>query len=216
MLQLLLASGFFLGLHLGVSGTRLRDSLIETLGEKPFKLIFSASAALGLIWLILAWHKAPYLPLWGSPRIFRYLALLSMPLSFYLAVAAVTTQPAGEATPYGVLRITRHPLMWAIALWAGVHLLANGDGAAVIFFGTFLALAVKGTFDLDRKRLRESSGRWQAYLEHTSNVPFLAIASGKQQLAGREIGGWRIALALILYLAMLHAHAKLFGVDPLG
>ncbi len=215
MLQLLLACAFFLGIHLGVSGTSLRDSLIETLGEKPYKFIFSACALLGLIWLVFSWRQAPYLPLWGSPQVFRHLALLLMPLSFYLGVAAVTTK-SKDTAPYGVLRITRHPLMWAIALWAGVHLLANGDVAAVISFGTFLVLALKGTFDLDRKRLREYGELWQTYLEHTSNVPFLAIVAGKQFLARREIGGWQIALALTLYSALLYAHAKLFGVAPLG
>ncbi len=226
MLQLILACAFFLGIHLGISGTGLRYRLIEAYGEKPYRIAFAAAALLGLIWLVYAWRQAPYLPLWGQPEIFRYLAVLLMPIAFYLGVAAVTTKkPAltGQANlptqanlAVGVLRISRHPLMWGIALWAGLHLLANGDLAAVVFFGTFLILAVKGTFDLDRKRLRDHGERWQLYLQATSNLPFQAILQGRQKLNWRELGWWRIALALVLYGGLLHAHARLFGVAPLG
>lgn len=221
MWQLILAVGFFLGIHFGISGTDLRYRLIQTWGEKPYRIGFSLAALAGLIWLVFAWRSAPYLPLWGQPAGFRYLAVILMPLAFYFGVAAFTTpnpllSPAPELAPVGVLRITRHPLMWGIAWWAGLHLLANGDLAAVIFFGTFLVLAVKGTFDLDRKRLRDHGERWQRYLQITSNLPFQAILQGRQHLNWRELGWWRIALALALYGGLLHAHAKLFGVAPLG
>jgi uncharacterized membrane protein len=225
MLQLILACAFFLGIHLGISGTELRYRLILRYGERAYRLGFSVAALAGLIWLIFAWRRAPYLPLWDSPLIFRYLAVLLMPLAFYLGVAAFTTKnPAltaqtelpQERLAYGVLRITRHPLMWGIALWSGLHLLANGDLAAVIFFGTFLVLAVKGTFDLDKKRLKEHGERWQRYLEVTSNLPFWAILQGRQRLIWQELSFWQIALALVLYGGLLHAHARLFGVAPLG
>lgn len=121
-----------------------------------------------------------------------------------------------EDLAVGVLRITRHPLMWGIALWALLHLVANGDLASLIFFGTFLSLAVKGTFDLDRKRLREYKERWRNYMDATSNIPFQAIFRGRQKLEWRELGWWRIVLALLFYGGLLHAHARLFGVSPLG
>ncbi|GAB6068796.1 NnrU family protein [Methylothermus subterraneus] len=223
MLQLILASAFFLGVHLGISGTPLRSWLIARYGEKTYRLGFSVAASLGLVWLVFAWRQAPYVLLWGSPNTFRYLAVLLMPVAFYLGVAALTTKnPAlqtelpAEPCAHGVLRITRHPLMWGIALWAGLHLLANGDLAAAIFFGTFLVLAVKGSFDLDRKRRQDGGERWQRYLEVTSNLPFQAILEGRQKLIWRELGGWQIVLALALYGGLLHAHARLFGVAPLG
>ncbi|MCX8049745.1 MAG: NnrU family protein [Methylohalobius sp.] len=225
MLQLILACAFFLGVHLGISGTSLRYRLIEILGEKLYRQSFSAAALVGLVWLIFAWRSAPYLPLWDSPLTFRYLAVLLMPLAFYLGVAAFTTknpalttqvEPPADQLAVGVLRITRHPLMWGIALWAGLHLLANGDWAAILFFGTFLTLAVKGTFDLDQKRLKEHGERWQRYLAVTSNLPFQAILQGRQKLVWKELGWWQIALALGLYAGLLHAHAQLFGAAPLG
>ncbi len=226
MIHLILAATFFLGIHLGISGTNLRYRLITRYGEKTYRIAFAAGALLGLLWLVYAWRQAPYISLWGQPLPFRYLAVLLMPLAFYFGIAALTTKnPAlmgqeavlnQENIAVGVLRITRHPLMWGIALWALLHLMANGDLAAFIFFGTFLVLAVKGTFDLDRKRLRDFGERWRRYMEATSNLPFQAIVQGKQKLIWQELGWWRIVLAVVLYFGLLHAHARLFGVAPLG
>jgi len=92
MLQLILAAAFFLGIHLGISGTELRYRLIEAYGEKPYRTVFGVAALLGLIWLVVAFRQAPYIPLWGSPWIFRLLAVALMPLAFYLSIAALTTQ----------------------------------------------------------------------------------------------------------------------------
>jgi len=229
MFPLILASLFFLGLHFGVAATSLRDRLIERLGEKGYRILFASLALLGLIWLVYAWRQAAhgsYIPLWGQPVVFKYLAVLLMPLAFFLVIAGISTRnPArlGQEEmiesgfqPTGVLRITRHPMLWGIALWALLHLLANGDAAAVIFFGTFLVLAIKGSYDLDRKRLRQYGELWRKYQEVTSIVPFQAIFQGKQKLDWGELGWWRIALALVLYGGLLHAHARLFGVAPLG
>jgi|ERR1051325_161971 uncharacterized membrane protein len=36
-------------------------------------------------------------------------------------------QVPSSAPARGVVRITRHPLLWAILRWAGAHMLARGD-----------------------------------------------------------------------------------------
>ncbi len=226
MFLLILASLFFLGIHFGIAATSVRDRLIERFGPLPYRIGFAASALFGLIFLVYAWRQAPLVPLWGSPAIFRYLAVALMPLAFFLVIAGLTTKNptrlGQESTltddfePTGILRITRNPVLWGIALWAALHLLANGDLAATIFFGTFLILAVKGSFDLDRKRLRQFGERWRHYMAQTSNVPFLAVLQGKQRLVWQELGWWRLILALVLYFGFLHGHARLFGVAPLG
>ncbi len=226
MFLLILASLFFLGIHFGIAATSVRDRLIERFGPIPYRIGFAVSALFGLLFLVYAWRQAPIVPLWGSPMVFRYLAVALMPLAFFFVVAGLTTKnPArlGQETtltddfePTDILRITRNPVLWGIALWAALHLLANGDLAAVIFFATFLVLAVKGSFDIDRKRLRQFGERWRRYMERTSNVPFLAILQGKQPLVWHELGWWRLLLALVLYFGFLHGHVRLFGVAPLG
>jgi hypothetical protein len=46
-------------------------------------------------------------------------------------------------------------------------------------------------------------------------VPFLAIARGKQTLDIGEMGWWRIALAIGLFVVVLLGHRWAFGVSPL-
>ncbi len=75
-----------------------------------------------------------------------------MPLALFLLVGGVLI-PNPSATGMtgvldrleparGVLRITRHPVMWGVGLWAAVHLVANGDLASLLFFGGFLLTAL--------------------------------------------------------------------------
>ncbi len=226
MLQLTLASLFFLGLHFGIAATPMRQKILDKIGPIPYRIAFASAALLGIIWLVYAWRQAPYIALWGQPAVFRYLAVILMPLAFFFIIAGITTKnPArlgqedtlqSHIEPEGVLKITRHPMLWGIALWALLHLLANGDLAALVFFGTFLVLAVFGTYLIDKKRGQQYGDAWQEFSTKTSRIPFQAILEKRQHLSWHELGWWRIVLALALYGGFLHAHAKLFGVSPLG
>lgn len=225
MIQLILAAAFFCGIHFAIAGTRLRDTLVNHFGEKNFRAGFSLLSLLGLGWLIHAYGQAPYLETWDHPGWFKPVAALLMLPAFVLAVAGLTTpNPTviggeallGEAEPArGILRITRHPFLWGLSLWAFVHLIANGDAAALVLFGSLLLLALAGTHSIDAKRRRSSGAAWEKFAAVTSKIPFMAIREGRNAWKPAEIGGWRLALALLLYLAAMHFHAKLFGVSPL-
>jgi uncharacterized membrane protein len=91
----------------------------------------------------------------------------------------------------------------------------NGDLASVVFFGSFLILAVGGPFSIDRKRKEAFGDAWNRFAALTSNVPFFAIIKSRNSLKIGEIGWWRAILAVILYGLFLHFHKKLFGVSPL-
>jgi uncharacterized membrane protein len=67
MASLVLAAFFFAGIHLGIAGTRLRDSVIGAIG-RAYRAVFSMASLTGLIWLIFAYNHAPYLPTWGIPE----------------------------------------------------------------------------------------------------------------------------------------------------
>jgi uncharacterized membrane protein len=121
---------------------------------------------------------------------------------------------AREDAVKGVLAITRHPFLWGVTLWAGIHLLANGDTASVLFFGTFLVLALLGTISIDAKRRRRLGAAWDGFAARTSNLPFAALVSGRAKLKWREIIDWRLAVAVVLYLALLFGHQTLIGVSP--
>lgn len=225
MLNLTVAALFLIGTHLGIASTALRRELVGRLGETLYRALYSLLALVALAWLVVAWRAAPTLPVWSAGAAVRHGVLLLMPLAFLLVIGAVTgpnptavgQRPDPDGTPaYGIIRITRHPLMWGIALWAILHLGANGDVAAFLFFGTLALLAILGTFLIDARRTRANDPGWGVFLQATSNLPFLAVLEGRQKIAPAEIGLWRVALALAAYVVLLWLHPQLFGVSPIG
>lgn len=227
MLQLVLAAAFFCGIHFFISGTHLRDALIARFGERIFRAGFSLLSLIGLGWLIRAYGQAPYIETWGQLAWFKPVAVLLMLPAFFLVVAGITTpnptvvggeSALNQAEPVqGILRVTRHPFLWGLSLWAFVHLIANGDAAALVLFGSLLLLTLLGTRSIDAKRRRNCGESWERFAAATSNLPFAAIWEGRNSWkpALAETGWWRPVLALAIYLAMMHFHSKLFGVSPL-
>jgi uncharacterized membrane protein len=226
MVSLALATGFFIGIHVLISGTRVRDAIVAGIGERAFLGVFSLASLGGLVWMRYAYGSAPDVHLWGPLLWFRPIALLLMLPAFLLVGVGLTTlsptvtggekRLEGGDAASGILRITRHPFLWGVALWALVHVVANGDGASLIFFSGFLVVALIGPSHLDAKRARRFGERWQAFAAVTSSVPFAAIAEGRNRLVLGELGAGRVALALGAYVLFLFLHAPLFGASPLA
>jgi uncharacterized membrane protein len=104
----------------------------------------------------------------------------------------------------GIIRVTRHPIMWGIVLWAAAHIIVRGDAKGLVFFGGFLLLALIGTLAMDaRKRANPDFPRFAAV---TSHVPFVAIAQGRNRIVWREIGWLRPAIGLAVVGAVLLFH----------
>jgi uncharacterized membrane protein len=224
MSSLIAASAFFLLIHFGVSGTRLRDGLVTLMREGPYRGAFALASLVGLVWMSRAYARAPAIELWAPLPGIRPLALMLVFVAFlFVVIGLATPSPTrvgmesrlsrGTELARGVVRITRHPFLWGVALWAFVHLVANGDLASMIFFGSLLVLALGGTAAIDAKRRRSFGDDWQRFAEATSNLPFAAIASGRNRLgpALREIGFLRPAIAIAAYAAFLVFHGRLFG-----
>jgi uncharacterized membrane protein len=219
MSELALACLVFLALHV-VPSTPLRPALVAAIGEKPYLGLYSLASLAGIVWMVLAYKAAPATALWPG---LRHLPSAVMPFALILVVAgSMTPNPTAvgaakllerEKSARGILRITRHPIMWGIMLWAGAHLLARGELRSTLFFGSFLLLAAAGTalMDLRKAQLGEA---WARYARLTSNVPFVAIAQGRNHLAWRELGVLKIVIALVLFALIFHFHPWLFGVRP--
>lgn len=221
--ELLLAALAFTGGHFLLSSTPLRGRLVGRLGETGFQGAFSAFALVTLVWLIWSYVRAPYAELWPPPVWARHLALTLMPPVLILMAAALRkdnptsgTGNPGDIDPgrLGVFSITRHPLMWAIAAWAALHLLANGDAASVIFFGGFLVLAAGGTLAIDAKKRAHQPEAFQALAARTSNLPFAAILSGRTRFSTDRLL-LPAVIGLAMYGALLFLHPYLFGVAVL-
>lgn len=225
MMNLFAAGVVFLVTHLGISSTSLRDTLAKRLGEFGYIGLYSLIAFATLGWLILAFNRTPHTEfLWPPVPAGRLFALLLMAVAFIFAVGALTgknpTVVGQEKTLKGIdggrglLRITRHPFQWAVVLWAIAHIVANGDAASLIFFGSLGLVSLLGTFLIDRKKAARLGEDWHRFAAATSNLPFAAILRGRNRLAVGEL--WLPAiLGLVLYGLVLWQHAWVSGVSLL-
>jgi uncharacterized membrane protein len=227
MTMLIAAAIFFLSLHLVVAGTRLRDAIVGVVGERPYLGLFSVASLIGIVWLALSYNAAGregQAVIWDLGPGVSHLGVIVVGLAFLLGVPGLLVpnptavmQDDAAARPdivHGVLRITRHPFLWGVALWAAFHLAANGDAASIVFFGTFLVLAVAGTYSIDAKRARKMGLAWEAFERQTSNIPFAAIFAGRNALKVRELLSYRLVVALAVFLVVLFAHPWLFSTSP--
>ncbi len=223
MLSLILAALFFIGIHLGISGTRLRDRAVAALGQSGFSTAFSLASVAGLVWLIIAYRWAPYLPTWGLVLWWRPIAILLMlPATLLVVIGLATPNPTAVAQekrlaepPTGIVRVTRHPFLTGVGLWALVHLIGNGDLASLVFFGAFAFVAIAGTVSIDAKRQRLAGAAWPGFAAATSILPFAAIAAGRNRFRPGEIGAWRWVAGLVVYALLLGGHGPMIGIPLL-
>lgn len=221
MTALLAATAAFLLTHLLISSTALRGKLIAALGEGPYRGLYSLVAFVTLGWMIWAYARLPAQPLAWTPL--RDLPLAVMPFALILVVGGLARNPTAvgaekllksEQPARGMIRITRHPFMWGVMLWAGAHILANADAKAIVFFGGFLLLALLGTLGQERRKAQAAGSDWKRFVDVTSYVPFVAVFQGRNRVAWSEIGWLRPAIGLALYAVLLWLHPWLFGVRP--
>jgi uncharacterized membrane protein len=219
---LMIAALVWVGAHVGIAGTALRGAIVARTGEAGFRIGYSLLSVAAIVFLVRAWQAAETTPLWFAPAWLRWLLALVMLPAFVLFVASFRRNPTaagGEALigagATGIQRITRHPMLWSFALWAAVHVIGNGDTAAVVFFGAFLVTALAGMPSIDAKLAKRAPADWAKLAAATSILPFGAIAAGRNRLAPGEIGWLPPVLGLLAWAALLHFHARFFGVAPL-
>lgn len=225
MLNLVLATAFFLFTHIGIAGTRLRFAIVDRIGPRPYIVFYSAISTIGTLWLFFAYVDAPYIELWGQLHGLRVAALVAMLLSFSFVVIGLTSRPStlfGEAAldyrldaVTGIARVTRHPILIGLLLWTVTHMIVNGDVAALVLFGTLTVLTALGVVSMDAKRRKRLGDEWPTFAEHTSIVPFGAIAGGRNRFVFAEIGWWRLAASVVAFLAALALHGRIIGISPL-
>jgi uncharacterized membrane protein len=215
-ISLALAALVFLASHFALSHP-LRLRLVGALGEAGFILLYSLVAALTLGWMILEdMALTDEFPLWIAPDWWWPIASALMLVASVLLVGAFIRNPAFPRTgaamkappaAKGVFAITRHPMMWAFALWALVHLSLWGTPGNMIFAGAILVLAILGSIGQDRKKARVLGRPWLDWQAKTSFIPFAALLAGRARW--RDAGpGWIASLGgLVLWLAIVTDHA---------
>ncbi|MEE8445865.1 MAG: NnrU family protein [Alphaproteobacteria bacterium] len=223
--HVLYAAIAFVGLHLLLSGTPLRGLLAGALGEKAFSAAFSLVGIVTLVWLVLAYRAAPTEIIWATAPWARYLPLVVMPVALMLAVYGLSTPNptfigmAGRAKAKdpapGILKITRHPFLWGVVLWALAHITVNGDSKSLILFGAMAVLALAGMLAIDAKREKSLGAAWGRLALTTSVIPFLAAAQGRTKIVWGEMSLKWAAVALVLYVVLVGGHIFFFGVTAL-
>jgi uncharacterized membrane protein len=216
-------------LHLLVAGSPLRWAIAGRIGEPGFQGMFSLLSLVGYVALIWTYRGAAAygvnFDLWIPTRAALWVPLVVMPIAWLLLIGSVSapnpTLVGSEKVlqkdepARGILRITRHPMLWAFVLWAAAHTIANGDAASLVLFAAIAVPAINGMFSIDRKRRRREPDGWQRYEAVTSIIPFAAIAGGRNRFVLAEIGVGRVVAALLVTAGVIAIHPYVIGVSAL-
>ena len=199
-----------------------RSKLESWLGQRGFLFLYSCFSLAVIAWLASAFVRAPFIPLWPWSSFGAWIPVIIMPLVTLLLVAGLSSvNPfslsliSGDYDHHrpGIVSITRHPVMWAVVIWAGAHIPANGDAAGLILFILMLILSLVGTLTLEKGReSRYPKEDWQQWRANTSNLPFGAMIQKKMAIDWRGIGAWRVLAATLLYVVLLLTHQWFIGV----
>lgn len=149
----------------------VRTPLTTLLGARGFGLGYSLLSIAMLTLLIWSAGQAPFVQLWPQYPWHRHAVHLGM-----LSVCLILAFAIGRPNPFsfggaqndrfdpahpGIVRWMRHPVLVALALWAGLHLLPNGDLAHVVLFGVLGSFAIAGRALIDRRKRRSlGASRW--------------------------------------------------------
>ncbi len=190
MTILIIGLALFLGMHsIAIATPALRTRVLTSMGSNRWRGIYSLVSAAGLVLILYGFHVARQAPvvLYTPPSWLRYVTFLLMLPVFPLLLAAYL--------PGRIKTAMKHPMLAAVKFWALAHLLANGLLADVLLFGAFLLWAV-----CDRISLKRRPPQAIRTAPHGRFNDLIAVIAG-----------------LALYVVfILWAHARLFGVSPLG
>lgn len=195
MLLLVVGLVLLIGIHLLTMNRELRAGLMDRFGAGPYKLVYSLISLVGLTVIVIGYHKLQLAPgknpeIWTPPVALRHVAALLLVPAMVLLVAAYV--------PSNIRTVIGHPMLVAVKLWALAHLMANGDLASLVLFGSLLAYAVAVRISI--KRRTDGSG-------------FGPLGKAPGTLLGDAVA---VAGGLALYAALvLGLHRWLFGVAPI-
>jgi uncharacterized membrane protein len=203
--------------HILLANPPVRDALVGRLGENGFRIGYAVVSLALLIGAIQAYRAVPPGPLlWVAPAGAWHLATFVMLIASILFVGSLTPAnralagvPRSERPASGVLAITRHPMMWAFGLWAGVHILLSGMLDTVLLAGGIGVLALVGAAAQDRKKRQQLGDNWARWEAQTSYWPLGAQVSGRQPWRSLWVGVVPLAGGIILWLLLTWLHPSL-------
>ncbi|QBM77123.1 MFS transporter [Sphingomonas sp. AAP5] len=212
------AAAAFVGTHFLLSHP-LRAPLVKAIGANGFMGVYALVAFATLGWLAHAYKIAPAsVPLWAVGEGIWGPVTLVMLVASILLTGSLLGNPAlpgpptatAPASARGVFSITRHPMMWAFALWGLCHIAVYPIAANIVVAVAIIVLALVGAALQDRKKEALQPALWRDWEGKTSYWPFVAIAQRRA-----AFGGFRphdIAGGVVIWLAATWAHLPIAGV----
>jgi uncharacterized membrane protein len=181
----------FLGVHTLTTQREVRARVIALSGEGGYKAGYAVVSVAGLA--LIAWGLSHYraagmIDIWFPPKALKHITVALMLPAVILVVAAYIR---GR-----IYTLVKHPMLSGVKLWAGAHLLANGDLGSIILFGSFLGWAV---FDRISLKHRADAG-----------APPIPVGGVGNDLIA-------VAVGFVAYLALAFAfHPVVIGVPVVG
>jgi uncharacterized membrane protein len=208
----------FVGGHFLLSHP-LRKRLVGAMGEAGFQGVYSLIAILTFGWMVFAFRKAPATaPLWPVGDGLWMLVSAIMLIAAILLMGSLIRNPAlptgGRPGAFpdvalGVYAVTRHPMMWACALWGLCHIAVFPVAKNIVLATAIVVLALVGAALQDRKKQRLQPEQWPVWESKTSYLPFAAIVAGRARFGG--FGVHALLGGVVVWLVATWAHLPLAG-----
>lgn len=177
--NLIAANIAFVGSHFVMSHP-LRGPMVKALGAGGFQGAYTIVSFATLAWVYFAFIAAPSADLPGSGQAGWIIAtILTLPAMILLAGSFVGNPalptPMAEAQtraePQGALRVTRHPMMWGIGLWAISHMVLFWSTRTMVTALAMGVLALVGAKFQDAKKEALMGAAWAEWESKTSYWP---------------------------------------------
>jgi len=162
-----------------------RSSLIERVGEQPYKGLFSLSLVLAIVLMVVGWRAAVPHGLYQPPSWSTGVTNVLVFVALLLFVAS--------GVPTNLKRFLRHPQLTGVATWAAAHLLSNGTDRALLLFGGLGAWAIAEMVAINRR-----DGAWE-------KPEALPMSAELKPLIG----------AIVVFALLLFVHPWIAGVSAL-
>lgn len=211
------ALGVFLLSHAVPVRPPVKPVMVSLLGQRGFTIAYSLLSLAVLAWLIVAAGRAPFVLLWNWEPWHNHLVLAVMAIVCLILALAIgrpnpfsfggTNNAAFDPARPGIVGWMRHPLLVALALWAGLHAFANGMVSHVIMFSIFAGFALIGRRLIDRRRQHEMGAEWHRLARATRRPGVGAV------LFAQPV---RLAAGGLFYAVLIAVHPLLFGVSPIS
>lgn len=198
----------------------IKSRITTKVGTRGFAIGYSVLSLCALSLLVWSAAEAPYVQLWPQMMWHRQVVHIGM-----LGVCLIVAFSVGRPNPFsfggannstfdpkrsGIVRLSRHPILLVLVVWAGLHLLPNGDLAHVLLFGVLGSFAIAGRGLINRRKRREmGSEKWNSLNKSVAAAP---MAHAPQSWRATVL---RFAAGILLFVALIALHPVLIGVSAI-